>query len=254
MNMLGNDYIHFSLIKNMRRVILSLLYLFSSTMASEDMVSAGNLWILSDNINNISPLAIESWQTQAHNFDIKIFDHKQASSFISSHFSKEVFTKFESLSPPLKYKFWSACVIWRFGGIYMDKDIVLKKPLRTFLKPNDVALLSSESSARNGFDMLAAREKDRRVSRFVVHVLDNTLTIVHARAFEYSFHAESEKTLNYDDVESGVINHAIHGAVAYVNNGKPSSVAIDPPRMANDQFYSVDTNTMSETYLEFYNA
>ena len=218
------------------------------------MVSADNLWILSDSIHNISPLAIESWKTQAHNFDIKIFDHKQANSFISSHFSKEVSSTFESLSAPLKYKFWSACVIWKFGGIYMDKDVVLKKPLRMFLKPNDVALLSSESSARNGFDILAARKKDSRVSRLVIHVLDNKLTIVDARASENSFHAESEKTLNYDDVESGVINHALHGAVAYVNNGKSPSMTFDPPQMVNDQFYSVDTNTMSETYLEFYNA
>lgn len=68
-----------------------------------------------------------------------------ADAFIRASFSPYVYAAYQSLQWGVaKADFWRYCVLLERGGIYLDIDSRLRRPLRTLIRPGDSAVLADE--------------------------------------------------------------------------------------------------------------
>jgi len=73
-------------------------------------------------------------------------DH-ELDEFVRTNFSTKIFAVFSQLNIiTAKTDFWRYLVLYRTGGIYLDMDSTVSKPLETLIRPQDEAVISAEGN------------------------------------------------------------------------------------------------------------
>tara|TARA_B110001452_G_scaffold244451_1_gene228473 strand:- start:727 stop:1719 length:993 start_codon:yes stop_codon:yes gene_type:complete len=93
-------------------------------------------------------------QEQNPEYEFKLVDDASADAFIRAEFAAPVHVAFRSLKWGVaRADLWRYCVLLRRGGVYLDIDSRLRRPLRELIRPNDSAVLADELShrARHGW-------------------------------------------------------------------------------------------------------
>jgi len=73
-------------------------------------------------------------------YKIELYDDTRCKDFLLNEFSKLHCDIFDFLKDgPIKCDFWRLCVLYKYGGVYIDADIELLEPLNSFLE-SDVEL------------------------------------------------------------------------------------------------------------------
>lgn len=78
------------------------------------------------------------------NYKFKFYDDKMCEKFIKKKFSKKVYKAYKNINPnygAMRADFWRYCVIYRYGGIYLDIKIKLNTNLDNVIKPNYECIL-----------------------------------------------------------------------------------------------------------------
>lgn len=95
-------------------------------------------------------------------YSIHVYGDEECVSFLKTYFSQDYadFFRTRIRDGPIKADFWRACVIYMFGGVYLDADVRLEKPLDEIIA-KDVAFCTSGSkdSQRVNPIILAATPK-----------------------------------------------------------------------------------------------
>lgn len=77
---------------------------------------------------------VDQLKTQNPDFKITVSDDSDCRDFLQSNFPPEVHSAFDALKPgAYKSDLWRLCVLYVYGGIYMDVKLSCKVPLNTFL-------------------------------------------------------------------------------------------------------------------------
>jgi mannosyltransferase OCH1-like enzyme len=85
------------------------------------------MFCINDSSPNFSRLA-ESWKRS--NWEYRFYDDDQAANFISLHFPKEVKEAYDALIPgAFKADLFRYCVLFIYGGVYADVDVLLETNL-----------------------------------------------------------------------------------------------------------------------------
>ncbi len=89
---------------------------------------------------HINPLRKYSlnWKLLNPEWNIELYDNKRCIDFLSAEFSPIFVDIFNFIKDgPIKADFWRVCIIYKYGGLYVDADIEPLKPLDFYLEPDD---------------------------------------------------------------------------------------------------------------------
>ncbi len=77
----------------------------------------------------------ENWKILNPEYEIKLYDDELCEKFLLEEFSelhRDIFKLFKD--GPIKSHFWRVCVIYKYGGIYVDADIEPLVPLNEYIE------------------------------------------------------------------------------------------------------------------------
>lgn len=79
----------------------------------------------------------KKWKILNKGFKVNIYDDKECIAILKKHYGDLHKNIFEFIQDgPIKADFWRVCVLFKFGGVYTDVDVVPFKPLNDFVEDN----------------------------------------------------------------------------------------------------------------------
>lgn len=79
-------------------------------------------------------------------FDIYIYDNKDRYNFIKNNFNQDVLDAYNSLRPgAYKADLWRYCIIYKYGGVYIDIKYHTYIPLIQLIKDNEFIFVNTNS-------------------------------------------------------------------------------------------------------------
>jgi mannosyltransferase OCH1-like enzyme len=91
---------------------------------------------------NIPTSVIKKWETIYPDYEIKIYDNNDCIDFLNKEFGQEYVDIFNFIKDgPIKADFWRVCILYKYGGIYSDVDVVPNINVEEILLP-DVKFLT----------------------------------------------------------------------------------------------------------------
>ena len=80
----------------------------------------------------------KSWRRLNPDWKIELYDDARCKEFLLNEFSEEFVLLFNYIRDgPIKSDFWRCCVIYKYGGLYADADILPVEPLNKIIDPSD---------------------------------------------------------------------------------------------------------------------
>ena len=84
---------------------------------------------------NVPTIVRERWLELNPDYVYYLYDDDDCYNFLIKYYTKEHadFFKYKIKDGPIKSDFWRVCILYQFGGIYADIDIVLHVPIDNFV-------------------------------------------------------------------------------------------------------------------------
>ncbi len=74
-----------------------------------------------------------------------LYDDNDMDNFVNQHFNGEISECYNKLNIIVaKVDFWRYLVLYKYGGVYLDMDSSINKPLNELIKPEDQAIITAE--------------------------------------------------------------------------------------------------------------
>ena len=89
--------------------------------------------------NKVPDYVIKNWKRLNPEYDIQYYDDNRIRQFLRDYYPNSYLKYFNKLDShegagPIKADFWRVCILYKFGGIYVDADIEPFEPIKTFLE------------------------------------------------------------------------------------------------------------------------
>jgi len=119
------------------------------------------IYICHKNLNCLH-MTYSFWKKLNPTYQIKLFDDAMCQQFLLDNFSELHQSVFKFIPDgPIKSDFWRVCILYKYGGIYVDADIQPLVPLKMFLSHNSDFVTCITKSNRNfNPHFIAARKND----------------------------------------------------------------------------------------------
>jgi mannosyltransferase OCH1-like enzyme len=92
------------------------------------------IYITNKNINNKLLKVKQEWQDLNEEYNIVLYDDEMCINFLNKYFCKKYSDIFNFIPDgPIKCDFFRCCIIYIFGGIYVDSDIKPLVPLKEYV-------------------------------------------------------------------------------------------------------------------------
>ncbi len=93
---------------------------------------------------NIPSSVIDKFKDVYPDYEIKIYDNNDCIDFLNKEFGQEYVDIFNHIKDgPIKADFWRVCILYKYGGIYFDVDVVPKINIEEILLPETTFLTCS---------------------------------------------------------------------------------------------------------------
>ena len=80
----------------------------------------------------------KNWKDLNPEYEIKLYDDEACINFLKEYFSQKYVDIFNYLKDgPIKCDFWRVCILYKYGGIYVDADINPIVPLDDYIDDTD---------------------------------------------------------------------------------------------------------------------
>lgn len=121
------------------------------------------------------------WKKLNPEYNIKLYGNKECYNFLIKYFSKDYADFFDNIKDgPIKADFWRVCILYIYGGVYVDIDVIPIYPLRNFIS-DEIDFLTS-ISIDGGLNPLIIYSKPNNI------LLYNTiLALYNNKNKEYSY-------------------------------------------------------------------
>jgi hypothetical protein len=87
-------------------------------------------------IDNIK-IYSQNWTKLNPDWEIKLYDDEMCKQFLLNEYSQLHYDIFNYLNcGPIKSDFWRICVLYKYGGLYVDSDIEPLVPLKDYIEQN----------------------------------------------------------------------------------------------------------------------
>ena len=119
------------------------------------------IYICHKNVKCLS-MTYKFWKQLNPGYEIKLFNDAMCEQFLLDQFSELHQTVFKFIPDgPIKSDFWRVCVLYKYGGIYVDADIHPLVPLDKYLMRScDFVTCITKSNGNFNPHFIAARKND----------------------------------------------------------------------------------------------
>jgi len=91
--------------------------------------------------------SIDTWINLNPEYSYNFYDDKKCRTFIKNNFDNKVLNAYDKLIPgAYKADLWRYCVLYKYGGVYIDIDTITIKPLRDIIEPDDTFISSRDKN------------------------------------------------------------------------------------------------------------
>lgn len=81
-------------------------------------------------------------------YQFVLYDDDDMEKFVKVNFGKEVFEAYSQLNVgAAKADFWRYCILYKNGGIYLDMDADILRPMDELIRKDDMALVTREKNS-----------------------------------------------------------------------------------------------------------
>lgn len=113
-------------------------------------------------------------------YEFKLYTDEEIDTFVNEEFPGEIADAYNRLNIIVaKVDFWRYLILYKYGGIYLDIDSSINKPLRELIKEEDQAILTAERNDYLFVQWCLIYSKDhpilKRTIEFVVENIQNNL-------------------------------------------------------------------------------
>jgi mannosyltransferase OCH1-like enzyme len=107
---------------------------------------------------SVPPIVKKRWMDLNPEYTYHLYDDDDCYNFLLKYygFSHANFFKHKLIHGPIKSDFWRVCMLYIFGGVYADIDIVPLLPIRKFLHPNTTFYTCIDYTKKNYNPMFIA--------------------------------------------------------------------------------------------------
>ena len=109
---------------------------------------------------------IKNWKKLNPYYEIKYYNDTDIRNFLVKYYPKSYLDYFNKLdshigSGPIKADFWRVCILYKFGGVYVDADIEPLVPIKEFLeKDTDFLTCGSDIAPNPNPHIIIAKSND----------------------------------------------------------------------------------------------
>ena len=115
-------------------------------------------------------MTYHKWKTLNPNYEIYLFDDSVCEQFLLTEYSELHYNVFKFIPDgPIKSDFWRLCVLYKYGGIYVDADINPLIPLDNYLIPTSDFVTCITKGNRNFNPHFIASKK----TEYILHLCIN---------------------------------------------------------------------------------
>jgi len=80
-------------------------------------------------------------------FKYQLFDDNEIDNFVNENFKGDISNAYNKLNIIVaKTDFWRYLVLYKYGGVYLDMDSSIEKPLNELIKDEDQAIITAEGN------------------------------------------------------------------------------------------------------------
>lgn len=101
---------------------------------------------------NLHPLLqkkINNFKQMNSKYTYYLYDDNDMDNFVNEHFNGEISECYNKLNIIVaKVDFWRYLVLYKYGGIYLDMDSSIEKPLDELIKDEDQAIITAEGNPK----------------------------------------------------------------------------------------------------------
>ncbi len=98
--------------------------------------------------NQLHPLVqmkLNDMQSKNPEYNFYIYTDDEIDKFVNDHFPGKIANAYNKLNIIVaKVDFWRYLVLYKYGGIYLDMDSSIDKPLKDLIKDDDEAIITAE--------------------------------------------------------------------------------------------------------------
>ena len=86
---------------------------------------------------SIPPIVVTRLQEMNPEFKIHLYGNAECEAFLETYWGQEYAELFRFIPHgPIKSDLWRACILYTYGGVYLDLDVQLQKPLLNVIQSN----------------------------------------------------------------------------------------------------------------------
>jgi hypothetical protein len=110
------------------------------------------------------------WKGLNPNYEIHLFDDSMCEQFLFNEYSKLHYDIFKFIPDgPIKSDFWRLCILYKYGGIYVDADIHPLVPIDNYLIPDADFVTCITKSNRNFNPHFIAVKKNEYILQLCIN-------------------------------------------------------------------------------------
>lgn len=123
--------------------------------------------------NDIPQFVIDKWVELNPDYELKLFGDPECYQSILENYGTMHADFFQSIPDgPIRSDFWRACILHKYGGVYVDADIEPVKPLNTYLQSKP-SFLTCKSGRKREFNphLIAVTPKHYIIKECIGYIL-----------------------------------------------------------------------------------
>ena len=109
-------------------------------------------------------------------YNYYLYDDKDMDVFVNKHYNGEISECYNKLNITVaKADFWRYLVLYKYGGIYLDMDSSIEKPLNELIKEEDQAIISAEGNPNLYVQWGLIFSKEHRILKKTIELICNNI-------------------------------------------------------------------------------
>jgi hypothetical protein len=197
-----------------------------------------NVQKIRDNIQALNP-----------EYTMELYDDHEMETFIRINFSPFIYDCYKQLNVgAAKADFWRYCVLYIHGGVYLDMDSEITRPLDELISPTDTCIITREGNPGVFNNWFMIFEKRHPILLKTIQKCCHN--IVHKTTYDvcYLTGPAGPFTFAVNDVMLPIYNQAGNDiSTLYIENDDDlNAVLNDPSSEVRCKFYGIDMGTFGK--------
>jgi mannosyltransferase OCH1-like enzyme len=177
-------------------------------------------------------------------YEIKLYDDNDIDVFIYNNFNEYIYNCYSKLNVGAsKADFWRYCVLYKNGGIYLDIDSEIIKPLDNLIEENDKCIITREANKGifNNWIMIFEKEHPILLKTILNCCYNISNKITYNILYLTGPHGPYTNAIN--EVLIPCYNRDVH--LYYENDEDLNNVFSNPKSLIRCRFFGIDMETFA---------